>query len=193
MTKEIDARGLACPQPVIMTKKAIEEGVNCVVIVDNEAARDNVCRMVKSQGCEPDVEEREDSFFIRITQGGGRKKEENAAPSIGPSVVVLPCDRMGHGDDELGDVLMRGFFHTLGEISPKPDVLIFFNSGVNLTAEGSEVLEDLQALEDSGIRILVCGTCLDFFGLKEKLQVGIISNMYDIAETMLSAGKVIRI
>ncbi len=193
MKKEIDARGLACPQPVLMTKKAIEEGVDCVVIVDNEAARDNVCRMAKSQGCKADVEAREDDFCISITQGNNREEEKTAVTSTGPLVVVLPYNRMGHGDDTLGDILIRGFFHTLGEISPRPDVLIFFNSGVKLTTEGSEVLKDIQTLEDSGISILVCGTCLDFFGLKEKIRAGIISNMYDIAETMLSAGKVVRI
>jgi selenium metabolism protein YedF len=100
---------------------------------------------------------------------------------------------MGKGDDELGNILIRGFLHTLSEISPRPDVLIFFNAGVKLTTVGSDVLEDLQALEGEGIKILVCGTCLDFFGIKDKLQAGIISNMYDIAEAMLSAGRVVRI
>jgi selenium metabolism protein YedF len=93
----------------------------------------------------------------------------------------------------LGTVLIKGFFHALGEVSPRPDALIFFNAGVKLTAEGSEVLEDLSSLEEKGITLLVCGTCLDFYGLKEKIRAGMVSNMYDIAETMLSAGKVIRI
>lgn len=193
MTHQIDARGLACPQPVIMTKKAIEAGKDCVVIVDNEAARDNVCRMAKSQGCEANVEEEGGCFRIRVTRGADRKTQESAAPAAGPTVVVFPCDRMGKGDDDLGKVLMRAFLHTLGEIAPRPDVMIFFNAGVKLTTDGSEVLEDLRALEKTGIRLLVCGTCLDFFGLKERLQAGMISNMYDIAETMLSAGKVVRI
>jgi len=193
MIHEIDARGLACPQPVIMTKKAIEAGEDCVVIVDNEAARDNVCRMAKSQGCEADVEERDGCFRIRVMQGAGRKRKESVVPAAGPTVVVFPCDRMGKGADELGNILVRGFLHTLGEISPRPDVMIFFNAGVKLTTDGSDVLEDLHALEKAGVRLLVCGTCLDFFGLKDKLQAGIISNMYDIAETMLSAGRIVRI
>ncbi len=193
MTHEIDARGLSCPQPVIMTKKAIEAGKDCVVIVDNEAARDNVCRMAKSQGCEADVEDRDGYFRIRVTRGTDRKAKKSVAPAAGPTVVVFPSDCMGKGDDTLGNILIRGFLHTLGEISPRPDVMIFFNAGVKLATVGSDVLEDLQALEGEGIKILVCGTCLDFFGLKDKLQTGIISNMYDIAETMLSAGRVIRI
>ncbi len=191
--QEIDARGFACPQPVIMTKKAIEEGDDCVVIVDNEAARDNVCRMAKSRGCETRVEERNGAFRIHVTREEDRKPGEKPLPTVGPTVVVFPCDCMGKGDDELGAVLVRAFIHTLGEISPRPDGLIFFNAGVKLTADGSAVIEDLRALEETGIRILVCGTCLDFFGLKDKLRAGMISNMYDIAETMLSAGRIVRI
>jgi selenium metabolism protein YedF len=193
MIYEIDARGLACPQPVIMTKKAIESRNNCVVIVDNEAARDNVCRMAKSQECEVDVEERDGYFRIRVTRGTDLKATESVAPAAGPTVVVFSSDRMGKGDDELGNILIRSFLHTLGEISQRPDIMIFFNAGVKLTTEGSDVLEDLQTLEGEGVRILVCGTCLDFFGLKDRLQAGIISNMYDIAEAMLSAGRVVRI
>ncbi|MDI6616874.1 MAG: sulfurtransferase-like selenium metabolism protein YedF, partial [Syntrophaceae bacterium] len=85
------------------------------------------------------------------------------------------------------------FLHTLGEINPRPDAMIFFNGGVKLATDGSEVIEDLRALEKAGARILVCGTCLDFFGLKDKLRAGMISNMYDIAETMLSAGRIVRL
>jgi len=193
MTQEIDARGLACPQPVIMTKKAIDAGEDCTVIVDNEAARDNVCRMAKSQGCETNVEERDGCFHIRVTRGADGGKEKDTAPAAGPTVVVFPCDRMGRGDDDLGQILIRAFIHTLGEITPLPDVMIFFNAGVKLATDGSEVIEDLRALEEGGIRLLVCGTCLDFFGLKGRLRVGMISNMYDIAEAMLSAGRVVRI
>jgi len=193
MKREIDARGLACPEPVMLAKKAIDEGGNCVIVVDNEAARDNVCRMAKSQGCTAKVEEGEGIFSVYITAGGESIKSKETAPSIGPTVVVFPSDRMGHGDDELGEILIRGFLYALGEVSPKPDTLIFFNAGVKLAVQGSEVLEDLNSLEEKGITLLVCGTCLDFYGLKEKLGAGIISNMYDIAETMLSAGKVIRI
>jgi selenium metabolism protein YedF len=193
MKREIDARGLNCPEPVMLAKKAIEDGGDCVIIVDNEAARDNVCRMAKSQGCTANVEEGENTFSIHITAGKGPGKSKDTAPSTGPTVVVFPSDKMGQGDDELGNVLIKGFFHALGEASPKPDTLIFFNAGVKLTVQGSEVLEDLNSLEEKGATVLVCGTCLDFYGLKEKLRAGILSNMYDIAETMLSAGKVIRI
>jgi len=177
MYEEIDARGLACPQPVIMAKKAIETRGGCVIIVDNEAARDNVCRMAGSKECDFAIEEKDGGFFnIRISGAGTAPLPKKPTEAAGPLVVVFPCDRMGRGSDDLGMLLMRAFLHTLGEVAPKP-----------------EVLNDLQDREKEGIKILVCGTCLDFFGLKEKLKAGIISNMYDIAEAMLSAGKVIRI
>jgi selenium metabolism protein YedF len=98
---------------------------------------------------------------------------------------------MGRGDDELGRILARGFFHALGEVTPRPDTIIFFNSGVKLVVQGSPVLEDLQALCGQGIEILACGTCLGHFDLKDKLVVGEVSNMYSIAEALLSAGKVV--
>ncbi len=193
MKQEIDARGLACPEPVMLAKKAIEETGDCVIIVDNEASRDNVCRMAMNQGCTATVEEGEGTFSIHINPEDRSKKTEAGTPTTGPTVLVFPSDTMGRGDDDLGTILIKGFFHALGEIFPKPDILIFFNAGVKLTVQDSDVLEDLQSLEKEGVAILVCGTCLNFYGLKEKLGAGIVSNMYDIAETMLSAGKVIRI
>ena len=193
MKKEVDARGLACPQPVIMAKKAIEEDGHCLIIVDNEAAQENVCRMARTLGCDPVVYETGEGIRIDIVKGRDVEPAEATHPSAGPTVVVLSSDRMGQGDDELGGVLIRAFLHTLGELASQPDVIILFNAGVRLAVEGSPVIEDLHALEQAGGAILVCGTCLDFFQLKEKLAVGVISNMYDIAETMLSAGRVVNI
>lgn len=193
MNQEIDARGRACPQPVIMAKKAIEENGDCIVIVDNEAARENVCRMAGALGCTVDVKQVGTDSYIHIAGNNEKKTVPPVEPSTGPSVVVFPGDQMGRGDDELGSVLIRAFIHTVGETSPRPDVMIFFNSGIKLTTEGSEVLDDLQVLERQGMRMLVCGTCLDYFNLKDSIRVGIISNMYDIAETMLSAGRVVHL
>jgi selenium metabolism protein YedF len=99
---------------------------------------------------------------------------------------------MGRGEHaELGHILIRGFFHTLGEVEPLPDTIIFFNSEVKLVVEGSPVLEDLQGLCTRGVKVLACGTCLGYYGLKEKVAVGEVSNMYTIAETMLRAGRVV--
>jgi len=111
----------------------------------------------------------------------------------GPLVVALSSDTMGRGDDELGGVLMRSFLHTLGEVTPRPQTLICFNGAVKLAVHGSAALEDLRALESGGVRILLCGTCLGHFGLKDDVAVGQISNMYAIAETMLRAAKVVNL
>jgi selenium metabolism protein YedF len=193
MTKEIDARGLACPQPVILTKKALEENSRIVVIVDNETAMENVRRMAKSQGCEVSIEQKEEDIYVHITRGCSCDIPEDAATTQGPLVIVIGSNTMGRGDDELGTVLMKGFIHTLMEASPQPDTLIFFNTGVKLTVQGSEILEDLRTLAERGINILVCGTCLDFFDIKDKLAAGTLSNMYDITETMIGAGRLVQI
>jgi selenium metabolism protein YedF len=111
----------------------------------------------------------------------------------GPLVLVVSADIMGRGDAELGNILIRSFFHTLGEVEPLPQTIIFFNAGVKLACEGSPVLDDLCAVEGKGIEMLVCGTCLSYFELKDKLAVGQVSNMYDIAETILNAGRVVNL
>ncbi len=108
-------------------------------------------------------------------------------------VVAISSTTMGRGDDQLGGVLLRSFLHTLGEISPTPHVLIFLNEGVKLVTEGSSVLDDLLALQEKGVELLACGTCLGHFGLKEKVAVGQVSNMYVIAETMVRAAKVVNL
>ena len=109
-----------------------------------------------------------------------------------PLVLVVPSEHMGRGEhDELGTVLIRSFFHTLGEVTPIPDTVLFFNSGVKLVAAGSPVLEDLQALAARDVEILACGTCLGYYALKDQVVVGEVSNMYTIAERMLGAGKVV--
>lgn len=116
-----------------------------------------------------------------------------SGPSMGPVVLVVPSESMGRGDDELGRILIRGFFHTLGEVEPLPDTAVFFNSGAKLVAEDSPVLDDLRSLCDQGLQVLACGTCLGHYGLKDQVAVGVISNMYTIAETLLRAGKVVNL
>jgi len=119
----------------------------------------------------------------------------NSGPvsSPGPLVVAISSDRMGRGDDDLGHVLIRSYLHTMGEVSPRPDVLILFNGGVKLAVEGSPTLADLRSLADQQVQILLCGTCLNHFGLKDKVAVGEVSNMYAISETMIRAGKVVNL
>lgn len=196
MTKIVDARGLPCPQPVILTRNALQESESVTTIVDNETARQNVQRMAQGIGADVQVETREDGIYLHIARKPQPQTEAQpaagAAPASGPLVLVVPGEFMGRGDDpELGGILIRAFFHTLGEVSPLPDTIIFFNAGVKLVVEGSAVVEDLKALCGRGVKVLACGTCLGHFGLKDKVAVGEISNMYTIAETMLGAGRVV--
>ena len=200
MGTTVDARGLACPQPVILTRKALLAGDEVTAIVDNDTAQQNVTRMAERAGHRVKAEARADGIYLHIS-GGAQPAAEAApqaaaqpAPTPGPLVVLVASEFVGRGEHaELGQILMRGFFHTLGEVKPTPDVVIFLNSGVKLVAEGSPVLEDLRALADCGVQLLACGTCLGYYQLKDKVAVGEVSNMYTIAETLLGAGKVVPI
>ena len=191
--KEIDCRGMACPQPVVTAKKALDEseGKEFTLIVDNLAARDNVERFAQSQGAVVDVAERENDFYLRI-QKGSACDVAASAQKAGKVVVYINSNLLGVGEEALGTILMRAFLKTLLDLKPIPSKLIFINSGVRLTSEGSDVIETLQALSEKRVEILSCGTCLDFYGLKAKLKVGIISNMYDIAQSLLEADRLIR-
>jgi selenium metabolism protein YedF len=191
--KQIDCRGLACPQPVLTTKKAldeIKEGA-LTIIVDNLAAKENVERFARSQGATVHVEKKGNDFYLTIEKGGVCDLA-SLPQKVEKMVVYINSNLLGVGDEALGTILMRSFFHVLSEMETKPTTLIFINSGVRLTTEGSAVLEDLQNLDQRGVAILSCGTCLDFYGLKEKLRIGIISNMYDIAKILFEADRLIR-
>ncbi len=194
---EVDARGQACPKPVIMTKREldnIEEGI-VVTIVDNEVAKNNVSKLAKSLGYEYKVEDKgENEYVITIVKGEGEVKEENT-PTVqrGNKVVVFSSRTMGKGSEELGEILIKSFIYTLTESTPYPSTMIFYNGGVYLTCEGSPVLEDLKKLEKEGVEIISCGTCLDYYNLKDKLQVGEISNMYTIYDKMRDAANIINI
>lgn len=196
MAKVVDCRGLACPQPVIQTKKAMAEAGQVTTIVDNDAAMMNVSRMAEKAGYSVEAETKDNGIYLHVSKTGPAR-EDTPVPApvmespVGPTVVLIPCDSMGRGDDELGSILIRSFLHTLNEVEPLPDTMIFLNAGVKLTVEGSPAVEDLQALEGRGVNILACGTCLGHFRLKEKIAVGEISNMYTIAEMLLGAGKVV--
>jgi selenium metabolism protein YedF len=187
----IDCRGLACPQPVITTKQAldrIQEG-ELIVIVDNTVSCNNVERFAQSQGCSVDIKEEGSDFHLRIQKGKSSRPSElyQGEKKVKKVVVYINSQLMGIGEEALGAILMRSFLKTLLDIETKPSRLILVNSGVRLSSEGSEVLETLQMLSEQGIEILSCRTCLDFYGLKEKVKVGKISNMYDIAQSLLEA------
>jgi selenium metabolism protein YedF len=199
LSEIVDARGLACPQPVILTRRAMSESdaLSITTIVDDDAACQNVSRMAARAGYQVETEQRADGTYLHLSRGplGVAATPQPAVglatPVGGALVLVVPSDRMGRGPAELGGLLARSFFHTLGEVEPRPDIIIFLNDGVKLTIEGSPVLEDLQALANQGVEILACGTCLGYFELRDRLAVGEVSNMYTIAETLLRARKVV--
>lgn len=198
MTTTLDARGLACPQPVILTRNAMKQADRIVTLVDNETALTNVSRMAAKAGWHVNVVEGDDEFRIELAKGevvphAGSLAVGRAEAVTGPLVLVVSSDTMGRGEAELGNILVRGFFHTLGEIHPLPQTIVFLNSGVKLACQGSPVLDDLCTLEAEGIEMLVCGTCLGYFELTQRLVAGQVSNMYDIAETMLGASKVVNL
>jgi selenium metabolism protein YedF len=176
----------------------MEQVDRLTTLVDSETSLTNVTRMAEKAGWQAVVVREGDDFAIGLTRGaavvGPQPQVVGSAEVVGgPMVLVVSEDIMGRGNAELGNILVRGFFHTLGEVEPRPQTAIFFNTGVKLTCDGSPVLDDLRALEGNGLEILVCGTCLGYFELSEKLSVGQVSNMYDIAETMLGAGKVVHL
>jgi selenium metabolism protein YedF len=192
----VDCRGLACPQPVMTTKKALdqlEEG-ELLVIVDNAVSCNNVERFAQSQGCSVEVEQRGKDFSLRIRKGRGRQETESLQEreKVKKVVVYINSHLMGGGDEALGSFLMKAFLKTLLDLDAKPNRLILINSGVQLASEGSKVLDSLIALSEKGVEVLSCGSCLDFYGLKGKLKVGIVSNMVEIIQSMMEADHLIR-
>lgn len=199
MKKRVDARGLTCPLPVINTKRVLDqlESGTVITTVDNPVARDNLLKLALSSGCMAQAEERAGEFTVTIVKQSGEQSLGQAvqvpdvSPLSGGQVVVLTSSTIGRGDEELGRVLMRSFLFTLSEAEQCPDSLIFLNSGVKLTTEESQVFESLHSLSERGCELLSCGTCLDFLGLKDKLAMGRISNMYEIVEKMQQAKSLI--
>lgn len=202
MGEVIDARGLACPAPVVKTREALQRGDSHLeVLVDNPIARDNVKRFATSQGCMVEVTEEEGLFRIRIRRELSEEvnpPETSSAPEHRTStgagtVVVLSSDVMGRGDEELGRILVKAFLNTLSESETVPWRMVLFNRGVMLALEGSDTVPALSNLASLGVDILVCGTCLDYFGVKDKVAVGVVSNMYEILDTMFMASNSVTI
>lgn len=197
--KEIDARGLACPAPVLQTKAALqEESPNRVrVVVDNAASQQNVQRFLESEGFQTALEhDGSDYLVIGSCDSMSSTQPQPASEPPGDArkiMVMCATDRIGFGDDALGLKLMVNFLRTLKEMDDDLWQLVFVNNGVKLTIDGSEVLDDLKAYESAGLKILVCGTCLDHFNLLDRKQVGETTNMLDIVTAMQLADKMINI
>ena len=211
MEKKLDCMGMACPLPVINAKKAMEaftEDGTLYVKVDNEIAVQNLSRLGSSRGFEVSSGqngEKEYTVAIQVKAadaGTGSDSPQTGSdspqtgscrlPMQGGKVVVLSSDTMGNGDEKLGKKLMKAFVFALTSQDEAPEKVICYNTGAFLTTEDPDTVRDLKSLEEAGTTVMTCGTCLDFYGLKEKLQVGIISNMYDIVEAQMSAALLIR-
>lgn len=201
MGEVVDARGMACPAPVVKTREALQRGhTEFEVLVDNPTARENVTRFAISQGCRVEVSEEGETFRLAIKKEGVPDASSGEVPATealssreGRKVVVLSSDIMGRGEEELGKLLIKAFLNTLSETESLPWRLVLFNRGVLLAVRGADTVPALSTLAERGVEILVCGTCLDYFGAKEKVAVGTVSNMFEILETMLVASNSVSI
>ena len=193
--KKLDCRGLECPLPVVKTKEALKEE-NCVqTIVDNEIAVENLSKFANVKGYSVHSKQDGKEYVVEISKG---EEESNfeveytyVKPERAKTCVVCSSNTMG-SNPELGAILMKSFIFSLTKQDQLPDEMIFYNEGVKITTTQNETLEDLKYLEKNGVEIVSCGTCLDFFQLKEELKVGTVTNMYDIVERMEKADKIIK-
>lgn len=194
----IDCRGLNCPEPVIKTKKALSDspGKAIRIIVDNESARENVIRFARNQGRSASWNEDNGLFHISITgieTKDAVPEEVSLKTSENKPVLFISTNLLGQGSEELGAMLMRNFIYTLTKRDDLPQAIVFMNSGVSLTIKESPAIDELLELEERGVNIVVCGTCLDYYKLKEEHRAGEVSNMYDIADLLFDAPRVITI
>ena len=205
--KIVDARGLACPLPVVNAKKAAEElhtGDVLTVLVDNEIAVQNLQKFAKQKGFYATGEKKAEKEFevtINVTSDAAvqavvEEAEEEIVCAVDSRkngmVVVLSANVMGTGDEKLGTSLMKAFVFAVTKQDQLPETIVCYNTGAYLTCEGADTLEDMKALEAEGVNILTCGTCLDFYGIKDKLAVGTVTNMYEIVEVMEKAKNIVR-
>jgi selenium metabolism protein YedF len=193
--KNVDVRGMSCPAPVVSVKRALENaGGELRVLLDDGAPRENVKRFAQGRGYSVQEEATDGGFALTLTISAEQQSQQvQTGVATGPTVLLIGSDRLGDGPEELGRVLMRNFIMTLVEVAELPDRMLFINTGVLLTAAGSEVLEALEALGNRGVEVLSCGICLDFFKKKESLAAGGVTNMFTIAESLLGARSVIRL
>lgn len=210
MLKVVNAMGDACPIPVVKTKNAIKELIGAGMVetlVDNEIAVQNLTKMAQQKNYGVRSEKLGENQY-RVIMTIGESADEAGAEAVedettaeetcmpdgrkGNKVVVISSSYMGTGDDELGAALMKGFIYALSQQDELPKTILFYNSGAKLTCEMSPTLEDLMSLEANGVEILTCGTCLNHYGLTEKLKVGGVTNMYVIAEKMMQADLIVK-
>jgi len=208
MTFIVDARKLPCPQPVVLTIKAMEEASDITTIVSSKIAKENVTRLANDRGFSLNIAEEGDDFrlhMVRLSPEGEARSTPRMPSTASPAngecacevangenqVLLLTSNAIGHSDEALGEKLMTSFVQILGELPEKPRTIIFMNSAVKLVVKGASTIEDLKDYEQSGIKLLACGTCLNHYGLTDSVAAGEISNMYDIASTLFAASKIV--
>jgi hypothetical protein len=202
---KVNAIGDACPIPVVKTKNAIKElgGSGAVeVSVDNEIAVQNLLKMAKQKEYEAEFEKKSNTeYIVTINVNGGEVSDAKPVTKatvksdeikLKETIVVIDSDKMGDGDEEFSKTLLKGFIYALSSQDIPPAKILFYNTGVRLTTEGSASIEDLKVLEKAGAKIYSCGACLNNYGLTEKLSVGEVTNMYDIVSYLMEADLVIR-
>ncbi len=198
--KKVDGKGLLCPQPLILTRKALkmsETGEVLIIECDNRTAYQNIITYLKDQSLSPEGTEEGGIFRIEVVNQPLLKDEVNQIVQVqgvktSAYVVAVSSEKMGEGDPQLGAILMKGFLNALNEQPVLPTHLVFYNAGARMATKDSGVLASLQTLEEAGVEILICGTCADFYGIKDQLGVGKISNMFTITEAMARTGHVVK-
>ncbi len=194
MKHNIDARGLACPQPVILTRNCMKDHSEIDIIVDNQTAVENIKRLAENSGWNFKYVNYEENFKISISSSdtvNNHHSNYKQKTESSDTIFVFTSDKMGRGDDELGSLLIKAFIHTIASQDISPSKLIFYNSGVKLAVVGSGVDDDLELLHGKGVEILICGTCLNYFNLADHIKTGTISNMFDILDSLNNADKII--
>ncbi len=194
---KIDARNLACPRPVVLALEALPKlaaGESLQVVVNESVAVGNLTRLAAEKNCDLATATNAKETTLTLTPRAAVSASESAEaeaqelcdiPASGASVIAVDTDSMGRGNEELGKILVKGFIYALAHQDKVPEKMLFFNGGAHLTCEGSESLEDIRELEKRGTTILTCGTCLDFYGIRDKLAVGGVTNLYEIAKTVV--------
>ncbi|MEW6243134.1 MAG: sulfurtransferase-like selenium metabolism protein YedF [Bacillota bacterium] len=200
MAEVVDCRGLPCPEPVVRAKRAVEASSDVVqVLVDDVVARENLVKLGRGMNWRVDVTEADGYFRVTFEKDGVSLPKGTVPTEPGlctlplPTTVFINADSIGRGSDELGRALMKAFLYSLTQIDACPERIIFMNSGVRLVVEGSPVLEVLSELKAKGVEIWACGTCLEYFDIKDRVAVGEISNMYSIVQAFMDSTRVITI
>jgi len=208
--KTVDARGHLCPMPIIMLKSAmteLTEPTDMQVLTDNEISKNNLLAFFRDNNITATWEQKEGYWAINATavnkisastaipeslvMPATAPTQSIATPSAQDYTIVLKNNKMGLGNDDLGEILLKGFFNAIAEVNPLPKRMIFYNNGATLVTKTSPFAESIKKLHEKGVDIIICGACVDFFGIKNDIAVGTISNMYAICELLAKTEKVI--